>query len=424
MASLHQDERTGNWILAFRWAGRQHRRSCATARNGEAQAIKARVEDTIRLLKQGRIDIPTGADPGVWIMSDGKLDRKPGNNGNGPVTVASVCDAYFEDQVDKADTTLVGEKIHIKHLKRLLRADARFSSLTLQKMQTYINRRTKEDNRFGAKVSGKTVKKELTTFMQIWDWARQRGYVDGPCPIKDPGRPRKWAVKIPKPDETERFMTWAEIKRRIARGGLSAAQEKELWKYLFLDETEVRELLAHVRNRATHPFIYPMFGLVSFTGMRRSEMCRSRIDDFNLDDNLVVVRERKRRKDRASTTRDVPLNPILKQIMQSWFTEHPGGQFAVVPPLAIPRRKARDDFDMLTTEEAHHHFKQTLTGSKWEVVRGFHVLRHSFGAICTRAGIPMNVIAKWMGHTTDEMMRLYQHLFPQDEQKWMAKFPI
>ncbi len=36
----------------------------------------------------------------------------------------------------------------------------------------------------------------------------------------------------------------------------------------------------------------------------------------------------------------------------------------------------------------------------------------------------MNVIAKWMGHTTDEMMRLYQHLFPQDEQQWMTKLPL
>lgn len=424
MASLHQDDRTGKWILAFRWEGQQYRRSCETTGNSKAEAIKARVEDTIRLLRQGRIQIPKGADPGIWIMTDGKLERKPTNNGNGPLTVGSVCAAYYEDQVDKAETTLVGERVHIKHIKRILGADGRFALLSLQRMQNYVNRRTKEDNRSGAKVSGKTVKKELTTFMQIWDWARQRGYVDGPCPIKDPGRPRKWAVKIPKPEETERFMTWSEIERRIARGGLSDGQQKELWKYLFLDETQVEELLTYVEETATHPFIYPMFALVGYTGMRRSEMCRSVIDDFKLDDDFVVVRERKRRKDRASTTRDVPLRPALKQITKSWLTQHPGGQYTIAASLAMPRRKARVQFGMLTKDEAQYHFRQTLAGSKWEVVRGFHVLRHSFGAICTRAGIPMNVIAKWMGHTTEEMMRLYQHLFPQDEQKWMTKFPI
>jgi integrase len=388
------------------------------------QGIKARVEDTIRLLKQGRIEIPKGADPGVWIMSDGKLERKPNDNGNGPVTVGSICDAYFNDQVDKASTTLDGEGVHIRHLKRILRANTRFSSLTLQKMQKYVNRRLQEGNRFGGKVSGTTARKELTTFMQIWDWARQRGYVDSSCPIKDPGRPRKWAVKIPKPEENERFMTWAEIERRIARGGLSDIKKKELWKYLFLDEQQVRELLRYVEEKAAHPFIYPMLALVSYTGMRRSEMCRSRIDDLSFGDNLVVVRERKRRKDRASTTRDVPLHPALKQVMEPWFAGHPGGQYSIAPPVVMARRRERKGFAMLTKDEARTHFKRTLSGSKWEVIRGFHVLRHSFGAICTRAGIPMNVIAKWMGHTTDEMMRLYQHLFPQDEQKWMEKFPI
>ena len=91
--------------------------------------------------------------------------------------------------------------------------------------------------------------------------------------------------------------------------------------------------------------------------------------------------------------------------MQDWFKSHPGGQFTIATPLTMPRRKSKSEFTMLSREEAHHHFKETLADSKWKVIRGFHVLRHSFGAICTRAGVPMNVIAKWMGHTHREMMQ-------------------
>ena len=71
MASLHKDERTGNWIVMFRWCGQQFRRSCETASATTADGIKGRIQDTIRLLNLGRIEIPKGADPGVWIMSDG-----------------------------------------------------------------------------------------------------------------------------------------------------------------------------------------------------------------------------------------------------------------------------------------------------------------------------------------------------------------
>jgi integrase len=424
MASLHKDPRNGTWLIMFRWAREQYRRSCETRNKGEAEEIKARVEGTIRLLKQGRIEVPKGADPGIWIISDGKLTAKPKPTAEVLSSLGEVSDAYFRDQLDKADTTLTGESIHINHLKRVLGTTTSFNTLTLDVMQDYINRRRKEDNRFGGKVSGKTIKKELTTFMQIWDWARQRALVDRPCPIKDVNRPRKWAVKIPKPEEKHKFMTWEEIERRIARGGLTPEQAKELWQFLFLDEKQVAELLEHVRTAAAHPFILPMFAFAAYTGARRSEICRSTLDDFRSTDQLVVIRERKKRKDLAASMREVPLHPKLAEIMKEWFDHHPGGSFTIAAPLHMPRRKARKQFEMLSREEAHHHFKKTLAGSKWKVIRGFHVLRHSFGALCTRAGIPMNAIAKWMGHTTDEMMRLYQHLFPQDEQKWMDKFPL
>jgi integrase len=424
MASIWHDERSGKWVVGFVYGGKHLVRSCRTKSETKARRTKVVVEETLEMLNTGRLVMPADANPGMWILSGGKLLEKPQTDSRPHAKLGDVCDAYYKDQLDKADTTLVGETTHINHLKRLLGAETTLGSLSLEAIQGYVNSRGKEDNRYGGMVSGGTIKKELTTFMQIWDWARQRGHVVHPCPIKDPHRPRKWAVKMPKPKEAEKFMTWAEIKRRIARGGLTPQQEKELWKYIFLDEKLVTELLAHVEKTAAHPFIYPMFAFAAYTGARRSEICRSMMDDFKFEDDLVMIRERKRRKDLAASTRQVPMHPKLKAVMQNWFKNHPGGQFAIATPLSMPKRKSRSEFSMLSREEAHHHFKETLASGKWKVVRGFHVLRHSFGAICTRAGVPMNVIAKWMGHTTDEMMRLYQHLFPQDEQSWMTKLPL
>jgi integrase len=43
------------------------------------------------------------------------------------------------------------------------------------------------------------------------------------------------------------------------------------------------------------------------------------------------------------------------------------------------------------------------------------VLRHSFGANLARSGkISSEIIGRWMGHSTENMRVLYQHLFPQD----------
>ena len=118
MASLHKDDRTGNWIIMFRWAGKQFRRSCETKNKKEAGGVKARVEDTIRLLKLGRIEIPNGADPALWIMSDGKLTSKPRRSSDRPHRLGEVCDGYLADQLAKAHNTVACEKTDAALIKQ------------------------------------------------------------------------------------------------------------------------------------------------------------------------------------------------------------------------------------------------------------------------------------------------------------------
>jgi integrase len=414
MASLHKDDRTGNWIIMFRWAGKQFRRSCETKNKKEAGGIKARIEDTIRLLKLGRIEIPDGAEPAVWIMSDGKLTSKPKRSSDRPHRLGEVCEGYLADQLAKADNTVACERIHVGHLKRIVGASTQLDTISLNVIQGYVTARSKIKSR-GKPLSGITIRKELATFRQIWDWARKRQYVVTDCPIYD--ERHKWAVVIPKQKEKEKFQTWAQIKRRIARGGSTPLQKKELWESLFLDEDQVIKLLKHVEESARYPFIYPLFVFAAYTGARRGEIRRSQIDDIDFELGQVKIRERKRKKNLAQTSRFVPLHPKLAGVMRQWFAIHPGGQYAITAPLKMPRRKETEFFSEMTPGAAHHHFKHTLKGSKWEVIRGFHVLRHSFGSNLARSGkVPRDTIAKWMGHTTEEMKDLYRHLFPQDGQ--------
>ena len=65
--------------------------------------------------------------------------------------------------------------------------------------------------------------------------------------------------------------------------------------------------------------------------------------------------------------------------MLDWFAVHPGGHQTLVLPLKMPGQKLRSEHLELTPDKATKHFKSTLRKSRWEVVRGFHVLRHSFG---------------------------------------------
>ena len=92
-----------------------------------------------------------------------------------------MCKAYLADQIGKAENTVDCEEIHIRHLKRLLGESTQLSAITLAMIQGYINTRTKTKYS-GKLLSGRTIRKELATFRQIWDWAKKRQYVVGRVP--------------------------------------------------------------------------------------------------------------------------------------------------------------------------------------------------------------------------------------------------
>jgi integrase len=111
------------------------------------------------------------------------------------------------------------------------------------------------------------------------------------------------------------------------------------------------------------------------------------------------------------------LSAFVQQILQNWLTVHPGGQHLFCQAGVIHSKSYRDKPVGVTRDEAHDHFRRALAGSAWAVLRGWHVLRHSFASNCAATGLDQRVINEWMGDQTDEMVRRYRHLFPDQQRK-------
>ena len=136
-------------------------------------------------------------------------------------------------------------------------------------------------------------------------------------------------------------------------------------------------------------------------GDARSEVLQVRVHDIDFKGpERALVKEKKKRKDKR-TYRRVPLTPFLAEAIRAWLTLHPGGQFFVLPRgrgaalqeaaqeprgirakgcgqlgSKISRKPSASQGPVaagpLTKNELYRHFKQTLAGSKWEVLRGWH----------------------------------------------------
>ena len=124
---------------------------------------------------------------------------------------------------------------------------------------------------------------------------------------------------------------------------------------------------------------------------------------------MIRIREKKKDRTKAFTFRFVPLAPLLESAMKRWFSHHPGGQFVVCDQSQRP----------LTPQMAAHHFRWAVESSKWDVLRGWHALRHSFISNCARKGVDQRMVDAWVGHTTVEMAARYRHLFPEPQQQAM-----
>lgn len=403
MAGLKTDAK-GNRLVTFRYGGRQFTKSASTKDRKDAEAVRARVEDTIFRLTKGYIALPEGADLGEFIITGGQRTAKaaiiPEDQGPKTLTLGDLFALYDEHFPEgaKAETTVAMEGFHKAHLLRVLGSGASIESIGLADAQRYANRRSRETYR-SRPILPPTILKELATLRVIWNWGRRQGHLAKDVPFKNKD------LNFARTDQKPPFQTYQAIRETIERGGLPEGEKSALWECLYLTLEEVHEVLEHVQARANHPFIHPMFALAAMSGARRSEICRSRVGDWDLENRTVNIRENKRKRGRSSY-RTVDVNSTLATVMGGWLANHPGGQFTVCK-----------DGEPLTVDMATDHFRRTLAGSKWAVIPGFHTFRHSFASILASEGVDETTIDRWMGHQTQEQRDRYRHLFPKNRKQ-------
>lgn len=403
------EKRGDAFRLIFRLRGRKFTRSLKTRSERAAEASLARIEDNIRRVELGTLEVPDDVDVLTFLLSDGRVEKRP--TLPAIVSLKNLFDTYFASIPDGAleQSTLKGMKMHIKHLYRHLDRHHPCTGLQLLHLQSYIERRSHDKGRRGRKVSPATLKKEIVTLRTAWNWARNAGILEKLFP----GR----GLKYPKGSEKPPFQTVAEIEARIRRGGLKPEQEAELWESAFLTLDDVRDLLAHVRNHRVSQVSYPLFVFAAHTGARRSECVRTTIDDVDFASGTVVIHERKRVRGRHSTRR-VPMSPTLVETLKRWLVDHPGGRLLFCRTEEAHREgRLLRIGEPLDNDLSNRLFKSAVAKSRFARLPGWHVFRHSFCSNCAAKGIDQRVINAWVGHQTEEMVKRYRHLIPNQQQE-------
>ncbi|MFN3194021.1 MAG: tyrosine-type recombinase/integrase [Aureliella sp.] len=400
MASL--ELRNGTYRIVFRYGGQKFARSLKTSLQSEANLALARLEDNLRRAENGSLPIKPGADIPTVMLTSGafsqrvQVDKTP--------LLGELLDRYIasipQAAIEKSTWRML--HIHVRHLKRHLGVRMQPGKMSLNHLQAYVNARGNEPGLRGKTVGPTTIKKELSTLNAVWNWAIESKILVNPLP-------KKSRLRFSKQDEKPPFKTWSEIERIVERGALSELEAQDYWDCVYLDQPQIEEFLKDVAAKRLPSFLYPMLATAAYTGARRSELLRSQIEDIDLESGQMVIREKKRTRGQRST-RAVPISPKLNDILVKWMDTRPAGRYTFTI-----------DGTQLSFDQGSCYFQTAVSKTKWDVLRGWHVLRHSFISSCASHGVDQRMIDDWVGHQTDAMRRRYRHLFPNKQRQALAE---
>lgn len=379
MASLVEgkkkaDGKKGNYLIMFRFGGRQYMKSLATTNEKEAINRVGTIEETLARIQNGFLPMATGADVWEFVKTGGVNASRPASAQ--VLTLGDLREWFLSQSPDRPSTGTT--RIHLNHFCEVLGEKKNLASITGDDLQGYVNTRHEDDE-----IAPKTIGKELSTLSMCWNRAHLHG--KSAC-----GYPA-CQVRLPRAEAKEPFRTWAQL----AKSGKPAP-----WENLYLRASEIEELLDWLEGQQ-RTWFFPAIVMAAHTGARRSEILRSRREDWDFDGSGTVSLRERRRSQSTDTNRPVELTPRLAKVMQDWFDRTPG-QYAI-------RGKDGTLTVQAMVDEWEHVFKPT----KWKVMKGYHVFRHSFISNLACAGVDQRIIDKLVGHQTDQQRERYRHLFPE-----------
>lgn len=182
----------------------------------------------------------------------------------------------------------------------------------------------------------------------------------------------------------------------------NAKYEKEEKKIRFLQKSEVMKLIAMRMNDREAELARLMFVFSCFTGLAIADMehLQYRHIQTAADERKYIRKERQKTKVEFI----VPLHPIAEAIIRHCWEEQEGnGEQQTVKEkgdtLIFPRECSRSVIDT----------KLSIVGKACGIKErlSFHIARHTFGTMCLSAGIPIESIAKMMGHASISSTQIY-----------------
>ena len=194
------------------------------------------------------------------------------------------------------------------------------------------------------------------------------------------------------------------VSRRIIRCNPfeNTKYEKEEKKIRFLQKSDVMKLMAMTMNDRETELARLMFVFSCFTGMAIADMENLEYSHIQTaaDGQMYIRKERQKTKVEFV----VPLHPIAENIISHCRNAQAGNE---------EQQTVKEKGVSLVFQP---HCSRSVMGKNLSIVGkacgirqrlSYHMARHTFGTMCLSVGIPIESIAKMMGHASISSTQIY-----------------
>ena len=376
--------------LQFSYNKKQYRRFYIRNQHA-ANALQGEINSLVTLVRHGLKQIPANTPIDDFIFNT--VVKIPQSTvPKSEMAFSQLADEYLSTVTpkSKAESTIRTEKIHVGHLLRHLDSfgDTPISHLNVKFFQLYKNHRYREG------VRTDTVNKELCTFQLIIQHAVDNTYLE------------ENVVKQVKRDPSEvpdfRFRTYQEIQAALKNNLYTPKEEKELRRYRYLTQEEVKQLV----NLARGNYMYLILLVFAYTGMRRGELIKLQWTDVDLQKGLLWISSRKQSRSRKEVKRRIEMPTILWDELKAHYAVNHKNRWVF----------SNQNGEPLTTNQIHHSFKRIIKNSEFDGI-GLHIFRHSLASNLALEGVDQRIIDSILGHQSSQIRERYRHLFPQQQSR-------
>jgi len=417
MANLKK--RGDYWSVQWWWDGKPRIKALKTRDAKKAERVRLKLEAILKKLQTGLFPkasrlLQQGYDIVDVIFPNAQtahlIDHDAVVDDGNPLTLGELTEQYYEHlRKNHSDRHYRSVRARISHLVEHLGTDERVTGLDRKAIDNLIDRRKDED----AKPT--TIENELRSIKAMLNWAVQTGRA-GNNPVK------AWpAVKT---SATDPFLTKADIERIIRDGKLTEEQIAELGPRMVLEPKDIDTLVGLARKKAPG-LVLPLM-LVSTTGIRRGELVSLLKQDFDPRAERLSVRSRKGSRRQVATTRVIDVHPDVLSSLREHYRSLKDGSllFPVFEVPKVEQRVGERPIEDRRADRAGRLLEDLIAGTEFQLLGGWHALRHSFISICVWNGLTFEQISKWSGHIDPETQRRYTHFMGDRSKALMGDLPF